>query len=260
MINDVLLIIDPGHGGSETGACAFGYKEKDINLEISLELKLAAREYFANILMTRETDKYVDLTTRGNWVAGEADKFLKLNPNGKVICLSEHNNAYDGKARGCEAIYSIYAKPGLSKCITKKITELGVPFRRVFSKESTTTKGVDYYAMHRRTGKAQTVIIESFFLDNAEDVKFLKQDDFIPKLARKHLEGLLDYLGVSYTSQTPVIVPEPNPEPPKQHWALNDFKELQQLLGLEDHSNKLDQPATEGLVFNLLNRLRKAGK
>lgn len=252
MIENVLLIIDPGHGGSESGACAFGYKEKDINLEISIELKLAAKEYFRNVIMTREADKYFNLSERGSWVASEAEKFLKGHPGGKVICFCEHNNAFNGQARGCEAIHSIHSDSELAQKITSKIVGLGIPLRRVFSRESTVTKGTDYYAMHRRTGKAQTIIIESIFVDNAQDIQFLKQPEFIPELARKHLEGLLDYLKISYAV--------PNPEPTiKPHWAQADHDELRALLRLEDHTGKLDQPATEGLVFNLINRMRKVG-
>ena len=34
-LKGIRVVLDPGHGGSEYGACAFGLREKDINLQIS---------------------------------------------------------------------------------------------------------------------------------------------------------------------------------------------------------------------------------
>ena len=34
-LKDITIMIDPGHGGVDSGACANGLKEKDINLEVS---------------------------------------------------------------------------------------------------------------------------------------------------------------------------------------------------------------------------------
>lgn len=62
--SNVQIIIDPGHGGTETGAVANGYKEKDLNLEISLELARVLRGYFSAVLMTRTKDEYFDLSRR----------------------------------------------------------------------------------------------------------------------------------------------------------------------------------------------------
>lgn len=189
MGNDIQIIIDPGHGGTESGAIANGYKEKDINLQVGLELKGILESRFNNILMTREKDEYFDLNKRAAMVAQKASEFF-----GKTICLSIHFNAFNGQARGAETIHSIYSNGKLAKCIADRICELGIPIRRVFSRECEVTKGKDYYCMHRATGKAQTVIIESLFIDNNEDILFLKQLEFIQKLAQKQAEGLLDYL------------------------------------------------------------------
>lgn len=254
MNDNILLIIDPGHGGSDGGAAAFGYKEKELNLEISLELKLLAREYFPNILMTRENDKYIDLNTRAKWVAAEAEKFLKTHLDGKVICLSEHNNACNGQGRGCETIHSIHSDPALANSIARKITELGIPLRRVFSRESANTKGADYYCMHRRTGRAKTVIIESFFVDNAHDVQFLKQPGFIPALARKHLEGLLNYLQVPQ-KQTIVEAPVAVIEPPKPEFGEEAYTCLKKM-GMTINETRFKDPLLRGEAFALFVQLK----
>ncbi|KNY24853.1 N-acetylmuramoyl-L-alanine amidase [Pseudobacteroides cellulosolvens] len=254
MRNDIQIIIDPGHGGTETGAVANGYKEKDLNLEISLELARVLRGYFSGVLMTRTKDEYFDLSRRAAWVAKKAAEF-----SGKTICPCVHLNAYNGQARGAEVIYSIHSDAKLATCIVEKICSLGLPFRRVFSKESSVNKGQDYYCMHRATGSAQTVIIESLFLDNAYDVAFLKQPEFIPKLAQKIGEGLLTYLQIPEEKPKPATLQLQ--QPPKIHQFKKDNDELMAAGILKsDHTLTLDNQATEGFVIALVNRLRKDGK
>lgn len=245
-VNDnIQIIIDPGHGGSETGAMANGYKEKDLNLTVSLELRKILQGYFSKVLMTRETDVYFDLNERSYWIAQKAAAF-----SGKTIGLSIHQNAFNGQARGTEIIYSVNSTSDLSKCIADKIAELDVPRRNpnMYTKSSSKGANIDYFGIIRNSGKAQTVIIESLFIDNASDVQSLKQTDFLKNLARKIAEGLLEYLNISE-------------EPPKPHWAKADNDELMKAgILTSDHTASLDKLATEGLVISLINRIRKENK
>lgn len=43
-INEKLVVIDPGHGGTEVGAVSKGIFEKDLNLDISLRLNALLKE------------------------------------------------------------------------------------------------------------------------------------------------------------------------------------------------------------------------
>ncbi len=250
-VNDnIQIIIDPGHGGSETGAVANGYKEKDLNLTVSLELRKILQGYFSKVLMTRETDVYFDLNERAAWMAQKAAVF-----SGRTIGLSIHENAFNGQARGTEVIYSVHSTTDLSKCITDKIAELGVPRRNpnMYTKSSSKGADIDYFGIIRNSGKAQIVIIESLFIDNASDAQFLKQADFLKNLARKIAEGLLEYLKIPQEQS--------KPETPKQHWAKADNDELMKDgILLSDHTSTLDNPATEGFVLSMLNRIRKDNK
>jgi N-acetylmuramoyl-L-alanine amidase len=187
----IQIIIDPGHGGAkEKGAIANGFIEKDLNLKVAKLIKSKLSKYFKNLYMTRDSDAYVSLKVRGQYVSSKAENF-----DGKTICLSVHFNAYNGRARGTETIHSIFSKPDLATSILNSIVELGLPKRRVFSKKSS-RGNFDYYAMHRLTGKAQTIIVEPLFLDNTEDVKILRQEGFLDRLADKYVEGLLNYLNI----------------------------------------------------------------
>lgn len=78
------LVIDAGHGGKDPGALGNGYKEKDITLKIALELKRIVNENMPNIkvVMTRSTDKFIELSKRGEIAQdNKADFFVSIHCN-----------------------------------------------------------------------------------------------------------------------------------------------------------------------------------
>ena len=95
------IIVDPGHGGHDSGAVANGYREKDIALEVAKRL---ARNLSAdyNVITTRDSDYFVTLDERpaiGNRV--NADFFISI-----------HLNSGGSSANGAEVYY--YSKTGSS--------------------------------------------------------------------------------------------------------------------------------------------------
>lgn len=169
------LIIDAGHGGSDNGASAFGYLEKELNLIIAKRVKELLKEYDPDI--TRTKDITLDPIPRTNKIK-----------NKYKYCLSIHLNAFNGSASGIETIHSIYSKRGkqLAEIIAKKLNEkMGLPIRRVFSRKG---KNGDYYYMHRLTGSTTTVIVEGLFLDN--DIEYLNVENIAQGIA----EGFKEFI------------------------------------------------------------------
>lgn len=80
---DWVIVIDPGHGGTDPGAVGGGIKEKDITLAIALKLgkQLAALEH-TKVFYTRDTDVTVELYKRPQ-KANElkADLFISIHCN-----------------------------------------------------------------------------------------------------------------------------------------------------------------------------------
>jgi len=152
-----LLIIDPGHGGTDLGAQAFGYKEKDLNLVIAKRIAELLKEYSPD--MTRTSDITLSLSQRGDLIR-----------NKYKYCLSIHFNASGTKAKGIETIHSFFSATGkqIAESIAQKLKDAtGNNIRRVFFLLS---GNKDYYYMNRETGSTCTVIVESLFLDSAEDI------------------------------------------------------------------------------------------
>lgn len=78
------ILLDPGHGGDDFGARAFGLRESDLVLDIGQRVKESLRRRMpeVRVLMTRETDDFVSLeqrTAMANSVG--ADVFLSLHLN-----------------------------------------------------------------------------------------------------------------------------------------------------------------------------------
>ena len=78
----LIIAIDPGHGGNEPGACAFGLKEKDLNLEISKKLEAELKHLGAKVYLTREEDVNKDLYERIDFAKEkEADFLISIHQN-----------------------------------------------------------------------------------------------------------------------------------------------------------------------------------
>lgn len=78
------LVLDPGHGGKDAGACANKGKEKDINLAVALEVKRLLKEQFpeVKVMMTRSTDVFIGLRERTQFAnRNKADLFISIHTN-----------------------------------------------------------------------------------------------------------------------------------------------------------------------------------
>jgi len=83
MTTPPLICIDPGHGGTDPGAIAGGYREADIALDHALAVAAALERVGCAVLLTRETDRTLDLSARAR----------AANEHGAEIFISMHCNA-----------------------------------------------------------------------------------------------------------------------------------------------------------------------
>ncbi len=61
----VAVVIDPGHGGWDTGAVAQGVREKDLNLDVGLRVSRVLEARGVRTKLTREDDHFVTLGRTG---------------------------------------------------------------------------------------------------------------------------------------------------------------------------------------------------
>jgi N-acetylmuramoyl-L-alanine amidase len=90
------IIIDPGHGGDDSGALGKFSKEKDVALQIALELGALIKQHIKDVqvIYTRQTDAFVTLY----------DRAKIANKNNVDVFISIHCNATlkDDNACGSE--------------------------------------------------------------------------------------------------------------------------------------------------------------
>jgi N-acetylmuramoyl-L-alanine amidase len=76
------LVLDPGHGGNDSGARAQGVWEKEITLHIARELRSFLRRANYDVALTRDADTYVSLRQRAQFANQErADLFVSIHVN-----------------------------------------------------------------------------------------------------------------------------------------------------------------------------------
>ena len=76
------ICLDPGHGGKDTGNRTFWHNEKTFTLSMAFELRDQLKKAGFNVILTRATDKYVELTDRPALAnRRNADLFLSLHFN-----------------------------------------------------------------------------------------------------------------------------------------------------------------------------------
>ena len=189
------IFLDPGHGGSDSGAFENGVKEKDLTLSVynKVSSRLASLGY--TVLTSRNTDKDVGLVSR-------ADQANKSNAD---MFLSIHFNAGGrGTAYGIE---TYYYKPedGYTPTINKenhnnperieKSRKLANKIQQnLLYKTGAYDRGVKRasFAVLRETS-IPSILVELGFIDNQEEVNKIKTNEYQEKLADGIVDGIVEY-------------------------------------------------------------------
>lgn len=80
----ITIVLDPGHGGKDYGACENGAREKDINLAVANKLRTLIEKQLKDVevVMTRDNDTYLTLQERADVANNaEGDLFMSIHVN-----------------------------------------------------------------------------------------------------------------------------------------------------------------------------------
>lgn len=183
------VYIAPGHGGSDPGAVANGFNEKDLNLTISLACQAELERHGVTVLMSRVTDKDQTLTEQ----VTECNAFIQNRDEGLAVNI--HNNA--GGGDGAEVFYSVGGGTGktLAKNILDEIVAIGQNSRGI--KTRTNSRGQDWYGFIRET-IAPAALVECAFLDTKKDIAIIDTAAEQKAMGVAIAKGVLKTLGIAW--------------------------------------------------------------
>lgn len=186
-IEDKIITLDPGHGGSDPGAIgASGLKEKQITLEISMRVKELLEKEGAKVYMTRTTDKDVYAPNASDRAELQARVNVAEKHNSDLF-LSLHINSSVNKSVGGFSSY-YYPKTDNDLKIAKAIQD---KFAKNFGVDNLGVRQANFYVVKRCSMPA--TLLEMCFISNPKEEKLMKSKWFQKKTARLIVEGVKNY-------------------------------------------------------------------
>ncbi|WP_156854357.1 peptidoglycan-binding protein [Oceanobacillus sp. AG] len=170
----VKVFIDPGHGGLDSGATAYGLYEKDVVLSIALKLAQELSSYAGiEIMLSRTTDVSISLEERtrmaNNW---GADFFISL-----------HTNSHNYNANGFESF--IY-----NGVVSKETSDRQNDIHNHVASWLKSNNGINDRGKKRanfhvlRESEMPSLLLEYMFIDNSKENNLLKSKSYREKLGK----------------------------------------------------------------------------
>ncbi|MDF5709855.1 MAG: N-acetylmuramoyl-L-alanine amidase [Nostoc sp. S4] len=174
------ILLDPGHGGKESGASGpTGYLEKDVNLVVSKLLRDELVKRGATVVMTREDDKEVSL----------AERQAIISQQEPAIAISIHHNSLpdDGDAEKTKGFAAFWYQPqahSLAVFLQNYVVKnLGRPSYGVFWDNLALT----------RPAAAPSVLLELGFMSNPDEFEQVVNPEEQKKMANAIAQGITEW-------------------------------------------------------------------
>lgn len=187
------IIIDPGHGGEDSGAVADnGVLEKDINLDVSKKLRDMLKATGYKVIMTRDEDTAIydkdSKTLRQKKVSDMKKRVEIINSDKNNVLISIHQNKFEKKQySGSQIFYSKNNEESfnLAQSIQKSIRGLIQPD----NDRELKCAGKDIYLLNKANVPA--VIVECGFVSNDEELEKLSDENYKLNLAFSIYSGVI---------------------------------------------------------------------
>ena len=175
----VVIMIDPGHGGSDPGAVGIGgLREKDIVLPVSQQVAQILEQNGVSAIMTRTDDRTVELEPRTQMA----------NRLGATLFVSIHANAaYRREASGIETFYYQSGYQLAQYIQNSMLANFNMPNRGV--------KQARFYVL--RNTSMPSALVELGFVTNDYDASILADPSQRSRMAQAIAQGILQYLKAS---------------------------------------------------------------
>ena len=205
-----LVVLDPGHGGQDSGTMKAGMLEKELALDVAYRVERFLQLKGVTTLLTRAGDRYVSL----------ADRVAVANAQRNCVFISIH---FDDAARpAATGVETYYAAHQISKS-TRMASWLPFLQRTSPNLESQSLAALIQEALVMRTQAVNrgttpqqffvianvrhpAVLVEGGFLTNADEMNKLATGDYREQIAAAISDGVMRYREVWQQKQTPLAV------------------------------------------------------
>ena len=211
VVQNVVVMLDPGHDGIHTGANYYGVLEHNANLRVSLTCKAYLESHYqgVTVLMTHSD---ASCPVGGADLKQDLEHRAQMAQNaGAAILVSQHFNVSAGhSASGCVAYISkepnVYGQcAALANNILAQISGMfGLTNRGCETANSNQYfdsygNPLDYYAINRHAANRGIpgIIVEHCFMDHPSDMVYLTSVEYLDRFGIADAIGIANYLGLA---------------------------------------------------------------
>jgi N-acetylmuramoyl-L-alanine amidase len=181
--NPRLIVIDPGHGGSDRGAIRNGVDEATVNLDMARRLRSILVAQGWEVRMTHDTDVDVYAPNDSAHVELQARDDV-ANHAGARLLISIHSNSFiNSGPYGTTTYYSKESDVALGQIIERHLDSDG-------TKDDGLIKFPYYITKH---AMMPSVLVETAFLSNPSDFALLESPAWRQKIAQLIADGINQY-------------------------------------------------------------------
>lgn len=178
---DKLVVLDPGHGGSDAGATVDGLMEKELTLKVAKLAGELLEKEDVKVIYTREEDRAVADEERVR-IANDvsADWFISIHTS-----FEQDSSIY-----GMEAKYNdSYFVPGLTSADFSYLL-----LEKVANSTNEKVLGLEASTEDVVVQKAQIPVayLQIGYFSNAQERKLLSREDYLNKIAEGIRDGVLE--------------------------------------------------------------------
>ncbi|CAH0344813.1 N-acetylmuramoyl-L-alanine amidase [Bacillus sp. CECT 9360] len=179
-VRDKVIVLDPGHGGTDPGAVGRTHNEKTINLSTANELKALLENAGAKVIMTRTSN-----TSRKLELSERVAISHKYKPD---VFISIHYNS-GGNATGIDTFYD--TKYGNEKELASSIQSELI---KSTGKKNRGVKPAEFYVV--KYNEMPSVLVELGFISNPTEEKEIATKAYQQKAARGIYNGLTKFFNL----------------------------------------------------------------
>jgi N-acetylmuramoyl-L-alanine amidase len=211
-----VVVLDPGHGGQDSGAMCGGVLEKDLTLDVARRIdRLLEAEGIAT-QMTRLGDTYVSLADRAAFANRVSNCiFVSIHFNEDNLPVSSGVETYYAAHQITAGSFLASWLPFLWRALSESpnsesqnlagfIQEALVARTRALDRG---TKAKQFFVIANVTSPA--ALVEGGFLTNKEDISKLASEDYREEIAAAIADGIVRYRDAVRQRQSTLAVTNP---------------------------------------------------